>query len=243
MAAAPVSAARPEANFITDEDAMMWNLAGGSVEPILTVGDEIGSYLFDALPDGISVTSWGSNSVKVFINHETSTVPFPYSTSSPVGNLNDFTDSLVNPCTGETIGFSGTMTTTSNVQDNGFRTNFRFTTDVKGRGVVIADAFGQPVTNGTEYKVQTRVKSVNDQLDPVVYPFTQSQEVDMKLVGAGGENNFFFRFNARLVINAQGDLTVFKENSDLRCESVPAFTKQIILYLPPPISPDIYYQY
>ncbi|HEY8134620.1 MAG TPA: hypothetical protein VIF08_01170 [Candidatus Limnocylindrales bacterium] len=95
MTAAPVAAARPEANFITDQDAMLWNLAGGSVEPILTVGDEMGSYMFDAIPDGISVASWGSNSVKVFVNHETSTVPFPYSTSSPGGNLNDFTDSLV----------------------------------------------------------------------------------------------------------------------------------------------------
>src|SRR5688572_6647649 len=95
MTAAPVSAARPEVNFITDEDAMMWNLAGGSVEAIVTVGDELGSFMFEAIPDGISVTGWGSNSVKVFINHETSTVPFPYSTSSPAGNLNDFTDSLV----------------------------------------------------------------------------------------------------------------------------------------------------
>lgn len=95
VAAAPVSAARPEVNFITDEDAMMWNLAGGSVEAIVTVGDELGSFMFDAIPDGISVMSWGSYSVKVFINHETSTVPFPYSTSSPGGNLNDFTDSLV----------------------------------------------------------------------------------------------------------------------------------------------------
>ena len=34
-------------------------------------------------------------SVEIYVNHETSTVPFPYSTSSPGGNLNDFTDSLV----------------------------------------------------------------------------------------------------------------------------------------------------
>lgn len=95
MTAAPVAAARPEVNFITDEDAMMWNLAGGSVEAILTVGDELGSFMFDAIPDGISVRGRGTNAVQVFINHETSTVPFPYSTSSPGGNLNDFTDSQV----------------------------------------------------------------------------------------------------------------------------------------------------
>src|SRR5688572_17070906 len=75
-----------------------------------------------------------------------------------------FTDSVVNQCTGETISFSGTMTTTSSVHDNGHRTNFRFTTDVKGKGVVTLDPFGQPVVNGAAYKVQTRVQSVNDQL-------------------------------------------------------------------------------
>ena len=134
-----------------------------------------------------------------------------------------FTDTVVNQCTGETISFSGTMTTTSSVHDNGHRTNFRFTSDVHAKGVVTLDPFGQPVTNGTSYKVQTRVQSVNDQLDPVVYPFSQSQTVDMKLVGAGSENNFFFRFNVRLQINAQGDLTVFKESADLRCENTKVF--------------------
>ena len=134
-----------------------------------------------------------------------------------------FTDSVVNQCTGETISFSGTMTTTSSVHDNGHRTNFRFTSDVHAKGVVTLDPFGQPVVNGATYKVQTRVQSVNDQLDPVVYPFSQSQDVDMKLVGVGPENNFFFSFTVRLHINAQGDLTVFKENSNLRCENTKVF--------------------
>ena len=142
----------------------------------------------------------------------------------------NFSDTLINQCTGETIAFTGKLTTTSSVLDNGVRTNFRFTTDVKANGVVTVDAFGNPVTNGTQFKVQSRVKSVNDQLDPVVYPFTQMQEVDMKLVGAGPDNNFFFRFNVRLQINAQGTLTVFKESADLRCESGTVFGGTILFY-------------
>jgi len=154
-----------------------------------------------------------------------------------------FTDTLINQCTGETIAFTGTMTTTSSTHDNGWRTNFRFTTDVKAKGVVTIDAFGQPVTYGASYKVQTRVQSVNDQLDPVTYPFTQSQAVDMKLVGTGSENNFFFRFNVRLQINANGDLTVFKETADLRCENTLIFNGTIspILKTPYIIQPVLDY--
>ena len=130
-----------------------------------------------------------------------------------------FTDSLVNPCTGETVSFTGTLTTTSSVNNNGSQTKMRLTTDVKAKGVVTVDPYGQPVTNGTSYKVQTRAVGVNDQLNPVAYPFQQSQALDMKLVAGGSENNYFFRFNVRLIINAAGDLTMFKETSDLRCEN------------------------
>jgi len=134
-----------------------------------------------------------------------------------------FTDALLNPCTGETISFTGTLTTTSSVNNNGTRTNIRLTTDVKAKGVVTVDPYGQPVSYGTSYKVQTRAVGVNDQLNPVAYPFQQSQALDMKLVAGGSENNYFFRFNVRLVIDAAGDLTMFKETSDLRCENTIIF--------------------
>src|SRR5918997_4464963 len=127
----------------------------------------------------------------------------------------NFSDSLVNQCTGETISFSGTMTTTTSFFNNGHRTMMRSTTDVKAKGVVTADAYGQPVSNGVQFKVQSRDKAVNDQLNPVAFPFQQVQEVDMKLVGAGPDNNFFFAFTARINFNAQGDVTVAKEASNL----------------------------
>ena len=153
-----------------------------------------------------------------------------------------FTDSLVNPCTGETVSFSGTLSTTSSVHDAGGRTNIRITSDVKAKGSVTADPYGQPVSYGTAYKIQTRSVGVNTELNPVTYPFQQSQALDMKMVAAGSENNYFFRFTVRVVINGAGELSVFKENSDLRCESVPAFTKPILLYdRTILVSPEIYY--
>jgi hypothetical protein len=48
------------------------------VDPIITVGDTIGGYMFEAIPDGIAVRKDRRN-VEVYVNHETSTVPFPYS--------------------------------------------------------------------------------------------------------------------------------------------------------------------
>ena len=139
-----------------------------------------------------------------------------------------FTDALVNPCTGETISFTGTLTTTSNVHNNGNRTNIRLTTDVKAKGAVTVDPYGQPVSYGTSYKIQTRTVGVNDMLNPVTYPFQQSQTLDMKLVAPGSENNYFFRFNVRLVISGAGELTVFKETSDLRCENTIIFGQDYI---------------
>lgn len=98
IGAAPVSAAeQPEEimSFRTEQDPMLTNLSGGSVVPIVTVGDNIGGFMWEAIPDGISVLRRTQNSINVFINHETSTVPFPYSNPPSASNLNDFTDSQV----------------------------------------------------------------------------------------------------------------------------------------------------
>ena len=47
--------------------------------PLLTVGDVLpGGYRFEAIPDGISVRPVGMGKVDLFVNHETSKVPFPY---------------------------------------------------------------------------------------------------------------------------------------------------------------------
>jgi hypothetical protein len=50
------------------------------VTPLLTVGDVFGDsgFRFEAIPDGISLRTRGNGRVDVYVNHETSKVPFPF---------------------------------------------------------------------------------------------------------------------------------------------------------------------
>ena len=80
--AASVSAAEPDpsgAGWQTDQPAMLDALApGSSVQPIITVGETLpGGYMFEAIPDGIALADAGPKRAEVWVNHETSTVPFP----------------------------------------------------------------------------------------------------------------------------------------------------------------------
>ena len=61
---------------------------GSSVKPIISVGDTVRGYRFEAIPDGIAFTPNGRGTMDVYVNHETSLVPFP-------ANRSDFTNSLV----------------------------------------------------------------------------------------------------------------------------------------------------
>ena len=68
---------------------------GASYEPIISVGDTLpGGYMFESIPDGISIGQGVHGRVDIYVNHETSTVPFPYNGATGVG-FNDFTNSLV----------------------------------------------------------------------------------------------------------------------------------------------------
>lgn len=64
--------------FLTDQPAMLKGVAPGvTVKPIMTVGDTLpGGYRFEAIPDGIAIDTRGRNRFAVFVNHETSMVPF-----------------------------------------------------------------------------------------------------------------------------------------------------------------------
>jgi hypothetical protein len=82
--------------FKTSQGAMITPVAAGvTYEKIISVGDTLPSgYMFESIPDGISVAPNGNGTVDLFVNHETSTVPFPYNGVTGVG-FNDFTNSLV----------------------------------------------------------------------------------------------------------------------------------------------------
>ena len=76
---ATVIGAEPQNGFKTKQPAMLAvgpdAPLGTEIKPIITVGDTIGGYRYEAIPDGISYMQSGKNEATVFVNHETSTVP------------------------------------------------------------------------------------------------------------------------------------------------------------------------
>ena len=96
-AAAPAGDKDP--GFKTKQPSMLTTVMEGvTVTPLLTVGDVLPSgFRFEAIPDGISLRTRGNGRVDVFVNHETSKVPFPYNTANPTAanGENDFDNAQV----------------------------------------------------------------------------------------------------------------------------------------------------
>jgi hypothetical protein len=100
---APGAQAKSKAGFLTPQSSMVMPVAPGvTVTPIITVGETLsGGYRFESIPDGISIRPRGNGRVDVYVNHETSTVPFPYTPSAPTeaNSQNDFDNSQVSALT------------------------------------------------------------------------------------------------------------------------------------------------
>jgi hypothetical protein len=89
------AAARHDRGFKTAQGAMLDPaVPGATVEPLITVGETLpgSTYKFESIPDGISLRKGHGNTVEAYVNHETSTVPFP-------AGFNDFTNSLLSKLT------------------------------------------------------------------------------------------------------------------------------------------------
>lgn len=87
-------------SFVTAQSSMLalGSRADVSITPIITVGDTLDSgFRFEAIPDGIAVDADEQGEADVFVNHETSTVPFPYVAANPTAanGENDFDNSQV----------------------------------------------------------------------------------------------------------------------------------------------------
>jgi Bacterial protein of unknown function (DUF839) len=97
VAAAPASAQPP--GFRTDAPAQLAPATpGATTTPIMTVGDTLaGGYRFESIPDGISLLPLGRQVGLAYVNHETSTVPFPYNAAAPTiaNSQNDFDNAQV----------------------------------------------------------------------------------------------------------------------------------------------------
>jgi hypothetical protein len=89
------------AGFKTTQAAMLdAAVPGATVKPLLTVGETLpgSSYMFETLPDGISLRKGRGHTVQAYVNHETSAVPFPFDPATGVGVTN-FTNALVSKLT------------------------------------------------------------------------------------------------------------------------------------------------
>jgi hypothetical protein len=88
-----------DSGFKTSQPSMLTAVMPGvQATPLLTVGDVLPSgFRFEALPDGISLRTRGQGRVDLFINHETSKVPFPYVAAAPTAanGENDFDNAQV----------------------------------------------------------------------------------------------------------------------------------------------------
>jgi hypothetical protein len=95
LATAAAAGADP-AGFRTSQPSLLLPVkAGVTVKPIISVGDTLkNGYLFEAIPDGIAVVGHGKGRADVYVNHETSTVPFPFDPATGVG-FNDFTNAML----------------------------------------------------------------------------------------------------------------------------------------------------
>lgn len=96
------AAAAPGGNssgFKTSQPSMLTPvMAGVEITPLLTVGDVLPSgFRFESIPDGIAINPRGQGRVDVYVNHETSKVPFPYNTATPTAanGENDFDNAQV----------------------------------------------------------------------------------------------------------------------------------------------------
>ena len=74
--------------FKTAQPAMLKGVAGTTVTPIISVGDTVGGYMFEAIPDGISFSKInGNGTADILVNHELSLVPFPATRQDPSNAL------------------------------------------------------------------------------------------------------------------------------------------------------------
>jgi hypothetical protein len=100
LTAGSAGAGDNDSGFKTSQPAMLTPLAAGaSVTPIMNVGETLNSgYLMETIPDGIALRTRGEGRVDVYLNHETSLVPFPFTPSTGVG-FSDFSNAMLSQLT------------------------------------------------------------------------------------------------------------------------------------------------
>jgi hypothetical protein len=130
LGAAPAGADQGD-GFVTQQAAMLAGATPGvTARPLLTVGEALpNGYRFEAIPDGIALDKRNGHRVDVYVNHETSLVPFPYVPAAPTtaNSLNDFDNAQVSKLTLSTRTggvLDGTLAIPSSANYQRFCSNF-----------------------------------------------------------------------------------------------------------------------
>jgi hypothetical protein len=90
-----------DSGFKTARPSMLTPVMSGvTATPLLTVGDVLNSgFRFESIPDGISLRTRGQGRVDLYVNHETSKVPFPFlptlTNTDPGESQSDFDNAQV----------------------------------------------------------------------------------------------------------------------------------------------------
>jgi hypothetical protein len=125
-------AAAHRTGFKTSQSSMITPvLPGWTAEPLITVGETLpgSTYKFESIPDGISLRKGDHGTVHAYVNHETSTVPFPFTPATPTTQgtgFNDFTNALMSKLTLSRSGgvLAGKYAITSDMNYQRFCSNF-----------------------------------------------------------------------------------------------------------------------
>jgi hypothetical protein len=114
---------KPPEGVLTHAPPMIAPVAKGvSVQPIMTVGETLASgYRFESIPDGISIERTGKRTADLYVNHETSLVPFPVKSSTVPTTLHDYTNAMlsklsINTKTAGVLGGSYVIPSSANYQ-------------------------------------------------------------------------------------------------------------------------------
>ena len=93
---ASTASADNKSGFKTSQPALLACPSCDEVTPLINVGETLpGGYRFESIPDGIAIGKTnGKGTVDIYVNHETSLVPFPLPSSTVAGRA-DFTNSMV----------------------------------------------------------------------------------------------------------------------------------------------------
>ncbi|HLF60396.1 MAG TPA: alkaline phosphatase PhoX [Acidimicrobiia bacterium] len=213
---APVGAKSDNSGFWTGTPAMLEGTQSNvTVKPLLTVGDTVGGYTFEAIPDGIALDPRGRNTFDIYVNHETSKVPFPFTATLALTDFDNAQMSQVTLKRGSGKVLGGELVIDSS---NGYQ---RFCSNFFAGG---AEGFAQPLVFTNE-ETPDRVNRAENSWPPsagapqagltVAYDPDSDTTTEIPGMGFFNHENTIVVPGFDSVVTLSGDDTFSRGNSQL----------------------------